>query len=465
MTYLILIPPIATIVLALWTKEVFSSLLVGIIIGIGLVHGFDLSIFSNLLDKYFLGALVDQDHLKVIIFSLCIGGIASLLQYNGGIQGLIQYISRKERSKRSIELYTYFLGLTVFFDDYANTLITGNAMQRLFDKYKISREKLALIVDTTSAPITSIAFITTWIGFELSQISEPLKTLNAELSAYDLFLGSLKFAFYPILMLLFIFGVIWFQKDIGLIKEARPKPYRDIETLPGNIWKLILPILLLISSTLCFLIINGNSSSEYYWKLIPKYIGDGDPFSALFYSSTLTLVLSLIWNRTSNTSLKQDLRYVITGFKHMATPIGILILAWMYGQVMKDLNAGQILSENLNPDLSLIYFPVSIFIFGAIISFTTGSSFSTMGIIYPLVIPIIYNLAPDNIQLLELSIACVLGGAVFGDHCSPISDTTIMSSMSSGVNHISHVKTQLPYALIAGTFSIAVIVVVTSLII
>ncbi len=208
MSYLILLPPIATIVLALWTKEVFSSLLVGIIIGIGLIHGFDFQLLARFLDDYFLTTLANKDNLRVIIFSLCIGGLANLLQYNGGIQGLVQHISRKKRSKRSIELYTYFLGLTVFFDDYANTLITGNAMQRIFDKYQISREKLALVVDTTSAPITSIAFITTWIGFELSQISGPLKTLNPNLNAYEIFIGSLKFAFYPILMLLFILSTI-----------------------------------------------------------------------------------------------------------------------------------------------------------------------------------------------------------------------------------------------------------------
>ena len=132
MSFLILIPPITTIILALWTKEVFSSLLFGILTGIGLVHGFNLKLFANFLDLYCLEALSNKDHLKVIIFSLCIGGLASLLQYNGGIQGLINQIGRKKRSKRSIEIYTYLLGLTIFFDDYANTLITGNAMKRLF---------------------------------------------------------------------------------------------------------------------------------------------------------------------------------------------------------------------------------------------------------------------------------------------------------------------------------------------
>ncbi len=143
----------------------------------------------------------------------------------------------------------------------------------------------------------------------------------------------------------------------------------------------------------------------------------------------------------------------------MATPIGILILAWMFGQVMKDLNTGEIIAQNINMNLPLTLFPVSIFILSAIISFTTGSSFSTMGIIYPLAIPLVYNLAPENLAYLEIAIASVLGGAVFGDHCSPISDTTIMSSMSSGVDHIKHVKTQLPYALIVGTISIAVIII------
>lgn len=203
----------------------------------------------------------------------------------------------------------------------------------------------------------------------------------------------------------------------------------------------------------------GNPSDHFSWLKIPQYIGSGDPFSSLLYSSTLTLFLTLIWNRFSRSSFKKDLNHVLIGFKHMATPIGILILAWMFGQVMKDLNTGEIIAQNINMNLPLVLFPVSIFILSAIISFTTGSSFSTMGIIYPLVIPLVYNLAPENLAYLEIAIASVLGGAVFGDHCSPISDTTIMSSMSSGVDHIKHVKTQLPYALIVGTISIAVIII------
>ncbi|MDB4835336.1 hypothetical protein OAH12_01995 [Cyclobacteriaceae bacterium] len=460
MNYLILLPPAITITLALWTKEVFSSLLIGIIIGVGIIHGFDLHLFSNFLERNFLPTLANTDHLKVIIFSLSIGGIASLLQHNGGINGLINIIEKKQRTKRSIEFYTYFLGLAIFFDDYANTLITGNAMQKLFDKYKISREKLALIVDTTSAPITSIAFVTTWIGFELSQIETPLANTDLSYSAYDLFLGSLKFAFYPILMLSFIAIIIWFKIDIGSIKNTKHIPFSSTELQKGNILKLIIPILFLILSTLYFLI-ETHINDNFEWSQVAIYLGKGDPFTSLFYSSLLTLTLMILWETSFKRSLKTQLLHTAVGFKHMFTPVGILILAWMFGQVMKELEVGLLLAQNLQSTTAIIYLPVLVFLISAGISFTTGSSFGTMSIVYPLIIPIMYSLAPNNTHLMELSIASVLGGSVFGDHCSPISDTTIMSSMASGVDHISHVKTQLPYALIIGVVS-AVTIFITS---
>ena len=474
MQYVTLLPIILVITLALLTKEVYFSLFGGIISGIFIIHGISFDSLYLFLNDYLIGSISAINNIKVIVFSMCIGGIAHLINKNGGINGLVQYIERKKRTKKQIQLYAYFLGLLIFFDDYANTLITGNAMRRLFDRYSISREKLAFIVDATAAPITSIAFITTWIGFELSQIESSIINLNLEVNAYHLFLGSLKFAFYPILMLVFTFLIIKSGKDFGLMKTVENKMNKigSLALVQDNVepikvsakaWRAVVPVVLLISMTLFLLLKNGFDTSletNFVFTHIGDCLGKADSFVVLLTSSVLVLSLTLLIGGVESflhknaLSFKAQVEVCIEGFQTMLSPVLILILAWSFGTVVKELGTGTTISLMLHDEFPLVLCPVFIFLVGAMIAFSTGSSFGTMSILYPIVLPLVWALMVQNdttdLVWIEVSVASVLGGAVFGDHCSPISDTTIMSSMASGVDHLAHVKTQLPYALFVG---------------
>lgn len=483
MEYLTLLPPILTITLALLTKEVYSSLLIGVLSGVFIIHGVSFDSLQLFLDHYLVGSLSDSNNVKVIIFSMCIGGIAHLINKNGGIEGVVQFIERKQRTRKQIQFYAYFLGLFIFFDDYANTLITGNAMSRLFDKYRISREKLAFIVDSTSAPITSIAFITTWIGFELSQVESSISGLSVGQSAYQLFLGSLKFAFYPILMLLFTFFLIRSGKDFGLMKKVELK----IEELPiidqtdlsgkhieGKAWRAVVPVVLLICTTLVLLLKSGfdaSNEASFVFSHLGTYLGKADSFDVLLTSAVSVLAFTLVLgvgesfiNRTA-LSFSKQVDAVLKGFQTMLAPVLILVFAWCFGCVVKELGTASTISLALQDDFPLVLLPVCVFLVGAVIAFSTGSSFGTMSILYPIVLPLVWTLMlqSDTTDLVwvHLVVASVLGGAVFGDHCSPISDTTIMSSMASGVDHLAHVKTQLPYALCVGGVTSVLLVIVS----
>lgn len=475
--WLTLLPPLVTIVLVLLTKEVYSSLIIGIIAGIFIIHGVSLASLQLFVEKYLVGSLTSSDNVKIIVFSMCIGGIAHLINKNGGIDGVVSFIERKKRSRKEIQFYAYLLGLFIFFDDYANTLITGNAMRRLFDKYGISREKLAFIVDATSAPITSIAFVTTWIGFELSQVETSMEGLDISVNAYQLFLGSLKFAFYPILMLLFTFLLIRSGKDYGMMKqvedEVKEKDVEDeqISNSSSKAWRAIFPVTSLIVLTLVLLLKNGFDASgeqSFQFSHLGTYLGKADSFSVLLISAVTVLGMSLLvggveslLNQTS-ISFKDQVEALVEGFKTMLSPVLILILAWCFGGVVKELGTGDYIASLLKDDFPMWVLPVSIFLVGALIAFSTGSSFGTMSILYPVIIPIVWMMmtkqGAENLAWLQVAVASVLGGAVFGDHCSPISDTTIMSSMASEVDHIAHVKTQLPYALFVGGVTVVLLI-------
>lgn len=480
-----LLPPILAIILGFVSKQVYISLLAGIWLGAFLLHdGSVFSAFFKSFDTYLLNALGDGDHAAILISTLFIGAISSLIQYNGGTKAMVDWISSKAKGAKSIQLSTWFLGLCIFFDDYANSLILGKTMRPLYDKYKISREKLAFIVDATSAPIASIALVSTWISTEVGLIGDALKDMHFEspVSAYQMFISSLPYRFYPLLMIFFVFYTIYKGKDLwtmakySKLSDSPIDISTRIDTGKENATNnasssmfAIVPLLFLIVSCLTSLFITGYQSLGQGHGLsgisfIQEALGNANAYKSLIWGTSLSLVFTILFSlfgKTLNT--EKSMQAIMNGFESMLPACVILVLAWALAQVTKDLKSAEYILQLLQGKISPYFIPAMTFLTAAIVSFATGTSYGTMAIIMPISAPLAYSIASESgisaadIQMLvTASIGSVLAGSIFGDHCSPISDTTVMSSSSSECNLMTHVQTQLPYALLVALVGLLV---------
>ena len=516
------LPPLIAIVLALIFKEVVISLFIGIWAGAFIAGGLRIdslyyfldSIFS-VVERFIINSLADTGHLSVLIFSLMIGGMVAIISRNGGMAGVVQSLSKYARGPRSSQAITWLLGVAIFFDDYANTLIVGNTMRSVTDRFKISREKLAYIVDSTAAPVSAVAFITTWIGAELGYIDEGLQMLSGfdnDVTPYAVFLSSLKYSFYPVLTLSFILMLVYFQKDYGTMykaevrarttgKVAPPKTAdmemddENLDPIPGaplKWYNAAIPVLTVIFVTIYGLVDTGMSAlvpkitaaeislNSYGWGSVWQgmnemngenagfffnlgtLIGASDSYVALLWASFAGVFVAILMTVSKKIMrLEQAISSMTTGFKAMLPALIILTLAWALASTTEQLHTAQFLSSAMEGSINPYFIPVIVFVLAAFISFATGSSWSTMAILYPIAIPTTWavcqasNLdAGISMELMLNVISVTLGASVLGDHCSPISDTTILSSLASDCNHIDHVRTQMPYALTVGTVSL-----------
>jgi Na+/H+ antiporter NhaC len=476
-----IIPPLLAILIALIFRQVLFSLLIGIFIGAFFIYDYNpLLAFMRTVDVYIINSLIDKSHIQIIVFTLLFGGMVGLISKSGGTKGIANLLTPLAKNRRSGLLTTWLSGLIIFFDDYANTLVVGNLMRPITDKLKISREKLAFIVDSTSAPVASIFLISSWIGYEVSLIQDGLKIIGSDLNAYSVFLETILFRFYPIAMLAFIGFSIYLKKDFGPMLKAERFAFQngvnnnhfnsksnDIlksSELMGNENKArwyngILPIFLMVLVAFGGLILTGIRSledkgiSEFGFKEI---ISHSDSFSSLLWASAFAcLVAGLMYLSQRIMKLNEVMDAWFIGLRSMFLAVLMLTLAWAIGTVTYDIRTADYIINLVSDSISPNFLPVVVFLVCAITSFSTGTSWGTMAIMMPLVISLshnisgLYDLTADQQYLLLVGvISSVLAGCVFGDHCSPISDTTILSSMASSCDHISHVKTQMPYALV-----------------
>ncbi|MBC5994252.1 Na+/H+ antiporter NhaC family protein [Pontibacter cellulosilyticus] len=488
--WLSILPPLIAIVLALIFREVLLALFAGIWIGGFVVYGLSAkSIFTGLLavgDTYLMEALTDGDHVSVIIFSMLIGGMVAIISKNGGMAGVVNVLSRYAQSAKSSQLVTWFLGIAIFFDDYANTLIVGNTMRPVTDKHRISREKLAYLVDSTAAPVAAIAFVTTWIGAELGYIKDAATALGIQEGAYSLFFHSLEYAYYPVLTLVFMLMLILMNRDYGAMHHAETRAretgavtaasldrrgqekqqqemseFEPIDESRSRSVNALLPVLVVIFGTIAGLLYTGynaevwNDTTLGFMRKLSITIGDSNSYRALIWASlggVLTAVILSVSQRIM--SLTETMESLLVGFKTMLPAILILVLAWSLAAVTQELYTAEYLTSLFSGNISPYFLPEITFFLAAVIAFSTGSSWGTMAILYPLMMPAAWYVSQaqglsveETMPIIYNVISVVLAGAVFGDHCSPISDTTILSSLASGCNHIDHVKTQLPYAI------------------
>ena len=477
------LPALAAILIALALRNVIPALLIGVWLGATLLRSVTVAgAFRGLLDGfelYVVRALASFEHAQIILFSLMIGGMVGIITRNGGMARIVQLIVSRATTAISGQIAVWGMGLMIFFDDYSNTLVVGNTARPITDHLKISREKLAYIVDSTAAPVVCIALITTWIGYEVGLIGDALASVDGlNEPAYTVFLNSIPYSFYPILAVLFVLLVAVTGRDLGPMYKAEVRARSGQVTstsaaempalqgdqlehkpdIPLRALNAGVPLAVLIVSLVVGLYVTGSGQT------ITDIVGSADAYKAMLWASLLgamTAAVMTIGQGILSGHETVDAWY--GGVKAMMFAMIILVLAWALADVTAELNTASYLVSILADSLPPPLVPTVVFVLSAVTAFTTGTSWGTLGILMPLVVPLTWAVLLANgmaeaahMHILYSAIACNLAGAVWGDHCSPISDTTVLSSMASGCDHIEHVRTQMPYALLVGAMAIAI---------
>ena len=499
---LTLLPPLVAIVLAFITRNVIFSLFMGIFIGTFMVNISGENIFYAFFGAFvdmsskMVGSLADSWNAGIVLQVLTIGGMIAVVTKMGGLKAIAQKLAARAKTPATAQIYTWIMGFFIFFDDYANSLIIGPIMRPVTDKLKISREKLAFIIDSTAAPIAGLALISTWIGYELSLIKDAYIAIGQpDVNAFAIFVETLPYRFYNILMLAFVFFSAYTLREFGPMHTAAVRAYEtghvsNPETtssvmnqensfmLPKedreySIYNAIIPILVLIVVSIVGFYINGKASLEgdvlkaveanpFSFASLRDCFGAADASIVIFEAALLSSLVAIGMGLQQKIfDLHEAIETWVFGVKALVITAVILILAWSLSAIMKELGTATYLVTILSDSTPQFILPTVIFILGSIISFSTGTSYGTMGILMPLTIPLANAVGiHTGLEGNELStytilnVGAVLTGAIFGDHCSPISDTTILSSMASSCNHMDHVSTQLYYALFVGVVAI-----------
>jgi len=485
--WLTLFPVILTIALALITKEVYSSMFLGLWLGSFLVNSFNpVGGLLRVLDQYLPDAIASSFNRQLMLFSLSMAGFSTLINKSGGVKGFAKCISKIATTSARAQLAGWLLGVAIFIDDYSNCLIVGSTLVPIMDKFKVTRAKLAFIVDCTSAPIASIAPVSAWIGYEVGLIKTEFDALGITESPFMAFLSTIPMRFYPFGMLCMGFAVIWWQRDFGpmytleaqLRGTARRRKAEEAEENnvnvgdtfdpvgPSNDRKFggakacahlaIVPIVFLVGTVCVGLPLSGyyelrDSGADYDLK---DLVGASTPAKVLVWAGFVGLCVNLVLIRSHRImSLDAILLSWVHGMKLFLPPIIILLHAWGIGAVVKELMMPQYVVVALGGSIPKEILPMIVFVLAAVISFATGTSWGTMAALFPVVVPLAWKVGGQSQDDVNKSIASILAGAVFGDHCSPISDTTILSALSSMCSVPTHVATQLPYCVVVGIFA------------
>lgn len=472
-SFLSLVPALLAIVLVILTRKVLLSLGVGVLVGIGLLHEFDplpsLSQLVEIVGGIFVadGAL-NTDKVFNLVFLIFLGMTAALIAVCGGSRAFGDWAVRRISSRRGAMLLPNVLGIVIFIDDYFNALVVGNVSRPVTDRYRVSRAKLAYVVDSTSAPVCAIAPVSSWGAYIVSVLAGIFATHGLhEVGALEGFVRTIPMNYYAITALLMVICVALFSIDFGPMRRHEARALRGgglgevvvAEAVPehqpaaehnGRIRDLVLPIVVLVVATVLGLVVTGIREAG---SVAPLAIFENtDVPTALLFGSALGWVVALsfaVRRRISRTALGRASR---VGVRSMLPAMWILLFAWTMIDVIEDLGTGEYLAGLVSGRLSPALVPLVVFVVCGFMSVCTGTSWGTFGIMLPIAGQIAMSTDP---QLLFPVLGAVLAGAIFGDHCSPISDTTIMSAAGAQAHHIDHVVTQLPYALLLAAVSAA----------
>ena len=429
---------------------------------------------------------------RIILFVIFLFMAIGIMIRSGGVQGMVAWVSKFARGPVSTQLCTWITGLLIFFDDYSNCIIAGTTMQPLGDRNRVSREKISYIVDSTAAPIAGLSIFSTWIAYEISQYRVPLTMVTKDdgtpylsSDAFGVFIQTLPYRFYCIFTLLLLFLVIVLRRDFGpmlraerrsrltgkpLDDDARPMVSKDMAEMqapPGTPLRAInglLPVLTLVTLTIGLIFRFGAYDDDFAWRVPGNVsgwlettqwiLGNSASEKALMYASFITLVVTaLLVLGQRILTMGQVVESALRSAKSLGIAIVILLLAWCIGQTCKDLGTSLYLTSAFRDLMSPQLLPILMFLLAALVSFATGTSYGTMAILLPNVVILSHSIGVESgfggTALMILTIGSVLEGSIFGDHCSPISDTTVLSSLGTQCDHMAHVQTQMPYALLA----------------
>ncbi|TWT95940.1 Malate-2H(+)/Na(+)-lactate antiporter [Botrimarina colliarenosi] len=519
-----LAPPVIAVVLAIATRRILLSVLVGLFAGALLTTGGDpLRALVDLGEAHLWPTFIEPSKLRLFAFTMAMGATVGLIHAAGGMQGLVALMTPLARGPRSSQLTGWLLGLMVFFDDYANTLLLGGALRPVFDRLRMSREKLAYLVDSTAAPVAGLAVVSTWVAVELSYIQEGLENLPSGVpegaNPFSLFVACLPYRFYVIQALLFVPLVALLGRDFGpMLQAERDARNRKLDGEPATSvvgvasdppttngagspepiathWSnAVIPLGLTLVVVTGLLVATGvaNLGDRYdaaapVLEKLRDIFGAAESGLALMYGGLAGLGSAILLVRLRNLLPPAETTDALV--RGVLTVLPAIAILWLAGSMSRmtgnrdidgapsttpyeyssvRLYTGEYLSQKLlgddgaAPSATLkALLPTGVFVLSAVVAFCTGTSFGTMGLVVPMVVPIAYAAASSGgtgdvlgAPLFLASLGGVLAGAIFGDHCSPISDTTILSSIASGCDHMAHVRTQLPYAM-----AVAVVVV------
>lgn len=487
--FLSLLPAILAVALAFITKEVIFSLFAGLVSGYMILNSLSVSggyfslissVFSSTAGNI-LHTAGDPFHVTVIVLCLCIGGMVAVINASGGFAALGQKMTRNINTPKKATLMAQVLGLSLFFDDYANALITGPVMRSITDRQGVSREKLAYVVDSTAAPVAGIAIISSWIAAEVAAIESGFTIAGFEASAYSHFLGSIPFCFYNFAALLFVAAAAIMGREYGpmLAAERRARAGEPLkkgsaseaeengtgaELKPGSLWSAILPIVTIIVYALIGFYTNGiqaaveagllPAGTPFSFGNVSVAFGNADTVYVLMEAALLgSLVAIFMGCLTGRMNIVSGIGAWMQGMSGITLTAVILVLAWGLSSVLAELGAAYYLVDIVTLALPFWLLPMLIFIACCFISFAAGS-FGCLVIVMPIAIPVAVSAVEAagvnySSAYLFSCIAAVMSGSIFGDHCSPVTDTTILSSLGAGCDNMDHVKTQLPYALTA----------------
>lgn len=456
-----LVPPLVAVIIAIMSKNVILSLFTGSFLGALILSNFaPVVAVKALIGEYFFAQLSDSYNAGVIVLLMFIGGFIALIEKSGGAHAFAQKVTKFINTKTKAQISAWFGGILIFFSDLGTPLIVGPIFEPIFDKLKLSREKLAWIIDSTASPIAVLVPFIGWGVYVMGLIQKEFEALNIAQSDFTAFVEAIPYQIYPILALLMVPLIAMIKLDFSAMKKAEER----VETTGELYWKhsspqrksekitafeaenskasiVIAPLAVLFITLFAILIPLGFpmkpvSGNDFRVALTTAYL----------FAAVVAIIL-MVYYKTK--TFNDAFNIYIDGMQKMVYVSLTLILAWSLGATIKNLGTASYIIELLDGNISVVFIPAILFVFGACVSFATGSSWGTFAIMMPLAIPMAVSLGGS----IPICIGAVLSGGLFGDHCSPISDTTILSATGAGCDLVDHVKTQLPYALINGSIA------------
>ncbi len=467
---LALIPPVIAIILCFITKRVLISLFAGVWAGAIIISSGNPITGITYSLSTIVKSMTDEWNANLLLFNILMGSGVALIWRLGGSAALTNWAKKRIKNSRQAGVGAWLLGMLVFFNDYVNAAIVGNAFRDIFDNQKISKEKLSYVLDSTAAPVATF-FISDWIAFQIGMIQAGIIAAGITgVSAFSGFVQSITMNLYCIFAVLLVGIIVITRKDFGPMYKAEQRvkttgqvfsnnssPMMDVANELGEadeskaaLSTFFLPIIALVGVTIFGFWWTGKGDGRTIVQILENSAPAKSLLWGAFYMTATGFTIAIV-RRIMTVS--QAMNTIIDGMKLMLMACAILVMAWTLGSITKDMNLAGYITTMIGSSFPFALLPVLIFFFGMFISFATGTSWGTMTILTPIAIPLTYSITGDATTAVLMS-GVVFSGAIFGDHCSPISDTTVLASIFAGADHMDHVKTQIPYAMLCAGVAI-----------